>query len=268
LFDHTCLLEHERRTVRFGCIAASPSIVEEEEVPAPAVEGARSPARPSVMDLSVSPWPARADRLVLVDRRAGLYVRAAKPALDLVGGLVLSLATAPVVLGALVVARCLLGRGVLLRQPRVGQGGRVFGMYKIRTMRPDRRLRQLPYDGPERRTLHKRADDPRHTTFGRFLRKWSIDELPQLWNVVLGDMSLVGPRPELASVVDHYELWDHPRHFVRPGVTGLWQVSDLRAAPLHESVHIDLEYLRNVTFASDARILLGTMQALRDGNGS
>jgi lipopolysaccharide/colanic/teichoic acid biosynthesis glycosyltransferase len=249
-------------------MAASPSIPEEEEVPASAVEGARTPARTSVIDLPVSPWLAPSDRLVLVDRPAGLYVRAVKPALDVVGGLVLSLTTAPVVLGALIVARVLLGPGVLLRQPRVGRGGRVFGMYKIRTMRPDRRLRQLPFDGPERRTLHKRSDDPRHTTIGRFLRKWSIDELPQLWNVVLGDMSLVGPRPELASVVDHYDLWDHPRHRVRPGVTGLWQVSDLRAAPLHESVHVDVDYLRNVTLASDARILVGTVRALRNGNGS
>jgi lipopolysaccharide/colanic/teichoic acid biosynthesis glycosyltransferase len=205
---------------------------------------------------------------VVVERRPGVYVRFGKPALDFAGGLALTVLTAPIVLGALAVARVLLGRGVLLRQPRVGRDGRVFAMYKIRTMRPDRRLRQLPYEGPERRTLHKRDDDPRHTTFGRFLRKWSIDELPQLWNVVLGDMSLVGPRPELVSVVDAYELWDHPRHRVRPGVTGLWQVSELRAAPLHESVHIDLDYLRDISLGADARILIGTVRALRDGNGS
>jgi lipopolysaccharide/colanic/teichoic acid biosynthesis glycosyltransferase len=262
------LLEQGRRSSQNGHLAASPSITEEEEVPASAAEDARASARVSVIDLPVASWSARGDHLVLVDRPEGIYVRAVKPTLDVLGGLALSLLTAPVVLTALVVARVLLGPGVLLRQPRVGQHGRVFAMYKIRTMRPDRRLRQQAYEGPERRTLHKRADDPRHTTVGRFLRKWSIDELPQLWNVVLGDMSLVGPRPELVPVVDHYGLWDHPRHRVRPGVTGLWQVSDLRVAPLHESVHVDLEYLRTVSLACDARILVGTVRALRDGHGS
>jgi lipopolysaccharide/colanic/teichoic acid biosynthesis glycosyltransferase len=255
-------------SIGYGSSRRDGSISEEEEVPASAAEDARHSARASVNDLPVAPWSAPGDRLVLVDRSARLYLRAGKPAVDIAGGLLLALVTAPVVLAALVVARLLLGSGVLLRQPRVGRHGRVFAMYKIRTMRPDRRLRQLPFDGPERRTLHKRADDPRHTRFGRFLRKWSIDELPQLWNVVRGDMSLVGPRPELVSVVDQYDLWDHPRHRLRPGVTGLWQVSDLRAAPLHESVHIDLEYLRNVTLAGDARILAGTVRALRNGYGS
>jgi lipopolysaccharide/colanic/teichoic acid biosynthesis glycosyltransferase len=237
-------------------------------VRASAAEEARSSSRAPVIELTGPRWTARADRLAVVEGRSGAYLRWVKPAVDFVGGLALAAATAPIVLAALVAARLLLGRGVLLRQPRVGQGGRVFAMYKIRTMRPDRRMRQLPYDGPDRRTLHKRDDDPRHTTFGRFLRKWSIDELPQLWNVVLGDMSLVGPRPELVSVVDRHDLWDHPRHRLRPGVTGLWQVSDLRAVPLHESVHIDLDYLREVSLAADARILLGTVRALRDGNGS
>jgi lipopolysaccharide/colanic/teichoic acid biosynthesis glycosyltransferase len=237
-------------------------------VRASTVEEARASSRTAALELTPGGWPGRAERLVVVERRPAVYVRLVKPALDFIGGLALTVLTAPIVLGALAVARVLLGPGVLLRQPRVGRDGRVFGMYKIRTMRPDRRLRQQPYDGPDRRTLHKRDDDPRHTTFGRFLRKWSIDELPQLWNVVLGDMSLVGPRPELVSVVDAYGLWDHPRHRVRPGVTGLWQVSELRAAPLHESVHVDLDYLHDISLGADARILIGTVRALRDGNGS
>ncbi len=199
---------------------------------------------------------------------AGWYARRGKTALDRAGGIVLAAVTFPIVATGLLVARVALGPGVLIRQPRVGLGGDVFAMYKIRTMTPDRRLRALPYDGPDRRLLHKRADDPRHTTVGRFMRKWSIDELPQLWNVARGEMSLVGPRPELVSVVDRYGLWDHPRHLVRPGVTGLWQISDLRSRPLHEGVHVDLEYVRQVSLRRDLQILASTARSLRSGSGS
>ncbi|MCC6435246.1 MAG: sugar transferase, partial [Acidimicrobiales bacterium] len=171
--------------------------------------------------------------------RRTAYVRLTKPAVDRAGGAVLTVATAPVVALALLAVRVKLGPGVLLRQPRVGRDGTVFPMYKIRTMRPDRRLNQAPFDGPDRRQSHKRDDDPRHTPLGRLLRKYSIDELPQFWNVLRGDMSLVGPRPELVSVVDRYNLWDHPRHQVKPGLTGPWQVSSLRSVPLHENMHLD-----------------------------
>lgn len=237
-------------------------------MPASAAKVARAHMRPPVLGLPARRGQGNGAPLQLVDERPGRYARSVKPLIDRLGGLALATATAPVVGAALLAARVLLGPNVLLRQSRVGRGGDVFAMYKIRTMHPDRRLGQQPYEGPERRTSHKRADDPRHTTFGRFLRKWSIDELPQLWNVVRGDMSLVGPRPELVSVVDRYRLWDHPRHSVRPGVTGPWQVSDLRARPLHESVHIDVDYVRNLSLTSDARILVGTVRALRAGHGS
>lgn len=199
---------------------------------------------------------------------ASPYVRVAKPGMDRLGGVALTVATAPVLLAALCVVRVLLGPGVLLRQPRVGKDGRVFPMYKVRTMRHDRRLNQLPYEGPERRYSHKRADDPRHTTLGRFLRKWSIDELPQFWNVARGDMSLVGPRPELVSVVDAHDLWDHPRHRVRPGITGPWQISELRKRPLHENMHVDVEYVDDLSLRNDLTVIRDTFAALRTGRGS
>lgn len=200
--------------------------------------------------------------------RRSAYVRLAKPAIDRAGGAVLTVATAPVVLLALGAVRIKLGPGVLLRQPRVGRGGTVFPMYKIRTMRPDRRLNQVPFDGPDRRQSHKREDDPRHTPLGRLLRKYSIDELPQFWNVLRGDMSLVGPRPELVSVVDRYDLWDHPRHQVRPGLTGAWQVSAFRSAPLHENMHLDVDYVRDVSLRTDVALLRATATALTRALGS
>ncbi|MEZ5261369.1 MAG: sugar transferase [Acidimicrobiales bacterium] len=157
---------------------------------------------------------------------------------------------------------------MLLRQPRVGKDGTVFPMYKIRTMKPDRRLNQVPFEGPERRQSHKRDDDPRHTPVGRLLRKYSIDELPQFWNVLRGDMSLVGPRPELVSVVDRYDLWDHPRHRVKPGLTGPWQVSTYRSVPLHENMHLDIDYVREQSLRGDVAVLRATVVALTRALGS
>lgn len=221
-------------------------------------------------DLSRSEAPAvAADRhLRSVAPVAGPYVRVWKPIVDRVGGAALTIASAPVLLVALCAVRVLLGPQVLLRQPRVGKDGRVFSMYKVRTMRQDRRLNQVPYEGPERRESHKRSDDPRHTPLGRVLRKYSIDELPQFWNVLRGDMSLVGPRPELVSVVDRFDLWDHPRHAVRPGITGPWQVSAYRSAPLHENMHVDVDYVRSLSLRTDLEVITATMAALRTARGS
>jgi lipopolysaccharide/colanic/teichoic acid biosynthesis glycosyltransferase len=135
-------------------------------------------------------------------------------------------------------------------------------MYKFRTMAPDRRHEAASYDEPERRKTHKHPDDPRLTPLGRFLRKWSLDELPQLWNVVRGEMSLVGPRPEMLGIVDTYDHWQHARHAVKPGLTGLWQVSARGDGPMHENTHLDLAYVRQVRFGSDCKILFMTIPAL------
>ena len=142
-----------------------------------------------------------------------------------------------------------------------------------------RRL-QVPHDGPgpaapagarspeDRRQNHKSDDDPRHTRVGRFLRKSSLDELPQFWNVVRGDMSLVGPRPELVEIVARYEPWQHQRHVVKPGLTGLWQVSSRGAGMMHLHTDIDLEYIETMGSVTDLKILLRTVPATlrRRGN--
>ncbi len=202
------------------------------------------------------------------DRVAGAYARWGKRALDLViGSLALALAAPLLVIVALAV-RATLGRPVLFLQRRVGQGGREFTCIKFRTMHPDRRQQdQGTAAGLERRVTHKSAADPRLTWLGRLLRMTSVDELPQLVNVLRGEMSLVGPRPELPSVVARYAPWQHRRHDVKPGMTGLWQVTARADTAMHEATEIDLDYLDRVSLKTDLAILARTIPALLTQRG-
>jgi lipopolysaccharide/colanic/teichoic acid biosynthesis glycosyltransferase len=182
-----------------------------------------------------------------------------KPVLDRTLAAVLLLAILPVLVTIAVVLRIRLGRGILFRQERIGLGGRPFTVYKFRTMLPDRR--STTGDGwgaTDRRRSHKQPTDPRHTRVGQFLRRWSLDELPQLFNVLRGEMSLVGPRPELPHIVDRYEPWEHARHAVRPGLTGFWQTTARAAGPMQEYTHLDIEYVKRLSFATDLRVLCAT----------
>ena len=150
----------------------------------------------------------------------------------------------------------------LFRQMRVGSGGRPFRIFKFRTMHPDRRRRPGMFDGSDRRRTHKHPEDPRLTPSGRLLRKLSLDELPQLFNVLRGDMSLVGPRPELPHIVDaYYEPWQHRRHAVKPGITGLWQISERGNGMMHEHVDVDLDYVDQVGLGTDLWIMARTLPA-------
>ena len=160
------------------------------------------------------------------------------------------------------IIRISLGPGILFRQPRIGQFGRSFDVFKFRTMLPDRRQAQIPISFPDRRCTHKAKGDPRHTKVGRFLRRWSLDELPQLFNVVMGQMSLVGPRPELPSVVAGYEPWQHPRHDVKPGMTGLWQVVARGSGPMEQHTHLDIDYAQSVCLGLDLWIVMATARAV------
>jgi lipopolysaccharide/colanic/teichoic acid biosynthesis glycosyltransferase len=191
-----------------------------------------------------------------VGTRYGRYV---KPSMDRVAGVVLAIFALPIVLVITLAIRMKLGKGVIYKQRRVGRDGVTFTMYKFRTMTPDRRRVDRPYAGPDRRTCHKRDDDPRHTPLGRFLRGSSLDELPQLWNVIRGDMSLVGPRPELPHIVDRYEPWQHERHQVKPGITGFWQLSGRAGGLAYEGVELDIDYLRALSLRTDLGVLLRTV---------
>lgn len=227
----------------------------------PAISGMQSDSAAEPLARLARPVKAPAPDLIqLATRhRPGPYERRVKPVVDLAGGIVLTLLSAPLLLFGVLSVWIRLGRPVIYRQERVGQGGRTFFVYKLRTMLPDRRAGMMTYVGPERRLAHKRDDDPRHTRLGRFLRRFKIDELPQFWNVLRAEMSMVGPRPELKSVVDErYETWQHLRHRVKPGVTGPWQIAPHEDGLMYLDTTVDLEYIARLSAREDLRILLAT----------
>lgn len=196
---------------------------------------------------------------VVFPRLDGTYARIGKPVLDRAASAILLFLLSPVIAATAAALRLKLGRGVFLRQARVGRDGRVFMMCKFRTMLPDRRADERPIVFDDRRLQHKTLNDPRHTGIGRFLRRVSLDELPQLINVLQGEMSLVGPRPELEREVERHDLWDHPRHLVRPGISGPWQLSSCRNENIAASAHLDVEYLESISLATDLKILVRTL---------
>jgi lipopolysaccharide/colanic/teichoic acid biosynthesis glycosyltransferase len=155
------------------------------------------------------------------------------------------------------------GHSPFYRQERLGKGGRSFTMWKLRTMVPDadRRLRDhLAADAlaqAEWTAFQKLSRDPRITPLGAFLRKSSLDELPQLWNVLKGDMSLVGPRPMMPEQEALYP--GHAYFVLRPGVTGLWQISERNASTFAQRAEFDAAYERSLSFATDVRVLLATV---------
>ena len=159
---------------------------------------------------------------------------------------------------------------VFYRQERVGKNGRRFWMYKFRSMcaDADRRLAEVRARNEASGPLFKMRDDPRITRVGRFLRRWSLDELPQLLNVLRGEMSLVGPRPPLPSEVEQYEDWQLGRLCAVPGLTGLWQVSGRSEVPFHDMVRLDLHYIRNWSLGLDVEILLRTVPAVLTNRGA
>lgn len=187
------------------------------------------------------------------------YGRLVKPLMDKVVALTLLLLLLPVIVACAVLVLADLGHPVLFRQTRVGQDGTPFTVLKFRTMRSDRRRRRGSHPRVERRRVHKTEDDPRVSRTGRRLRRWSLDELPQLVNVLRGDMSLVGPRPELPEIVATYPPEARARLAVKPGMTGLWQVTKRGEGLMHEHVHLDVLYAQNQSLRLDLSIMLRTV---------
>jgi exopolysaccharide biosynthesis polyprenyl glycosylphosphotransferase len=160
---------------------------------------------------------------------------------------------------------------ILFKQQRVGRWGKLFTMWKFRSMYTDaeeRKKELMARNEMAGGVLFKMKDDPRVTRVGRVIRKTSIDELPQLWNVLKGDMSLVGPRPPVPQEVDEYSLSDRRRLEVIPGITCIWQVSGRSDIPFDQQVELDVQYIQSQSFWTDIKILLKTVPALLFGTGA
>lgn len=154
--------------------------------------------------------------------------------------------------------------GVFYSQTRLGRAQKTFKMYKFRSMcsDADEKLKALLKYNEVEGAMFKMKEDPRITKVGKFIRKYSIDELPQLWNVLIGDMSLVGPRPPLEREIKEYTDYDWQRLMVKPGCTGLWQVSGRNSIGFHEMVELDLKYIRKSGFIYDFGIIFRTVKIM------
>ncbi len=197
--------------------------------------------------------------------------RAIKRAFDLLGATVGLVLLSPLLLATALLVRLSSHGPILYVSRRVGEGGRVFSMLKFRTMRQgaDRHEEDLISQAEDGALVFaKRPDDPRVTPIGRFIRRYSLDELPQLYNVLVGDMSLVGPRPELPSLVDRYEPWQMKRFAVPQGLTGWWQISGRADKAKHLHAEDDLYYIRNYSVLLDVKIIVRTPLAVLRGRGA
>lgn len=202
--------------------------------------------------------------LIPLQRGAGsLMYRAAKRFVDLVLGIALFILTLPILIVAILSIRITSSGKAIYAQQRIGRFGRAFNVYKLRTMRADAEADT----GPVLAT----AEDDRIIPVGRVLRRWRIDEVPQLWNVICGDMSLVGPRPERKEFVDTF-LAENPlyerRLTVRPGLTGLAQIHGRYDSSYDQKLRYDLLYINSASFLTDLRILFATVQTVITGHGA
>ncbi len=162
------------------------------------------------------------------------------------------------------------GPRILFRQKRVGKDGQLFEIFKIRTMVKNAEQMQSQVEKRDLagNLIHKTRDDPRVTRVGRVLRRFSLDELPQLFNVLAGTMSLVGPRPEILYLAEKYEPWQRKRLDVLPGMTGWWQVNGRSDKPMHLHIEDDLYYMQNYSIWLDIFILVRTVWVVLIGKGS
>ena len=201
----------------------------------------------------------------------GVYLRAGKRFVDIVGASLALIVLSPVIALLAIIIRLTTHGPVFYRSKRIGRGGHEFTFYKLRSMVKDAHKRRdhLSHlneckDGP----VFKNARDPRITPNGRFMRSTSLDEVPQFWNVLRGDMSLVGPRPPIPEEVAQYEPWQLRRLDVRPGLTCLWQISGRSRIGFQEWMRLDLEYIRHRSLKLDLKILLRTIPAVLSREGA
>jgi exopolysaccharide biosynthesis polyprenyl glycosylphosphotransferase len=196
--------------------------------------------------------------------------RLAKRAFDVLFSIsVLLLVSLPMLVIALLI-KCESPGPVLFRQKRIGENGKPFEMLKFRSMvdNAEKMKHIIEKVDANGNILHKHKDDPRITRVGRILRRTSLDELPQFINVLMGEMSVVGPRPELPYLVEKYDVWQHIRFTVPPGITGWWQISGRSDAPMHLNTEKDIFYIKNYSFLLDMQIIVRTIWAVLYGKGA
>jgi exopolysaccharide production protein ExoY len=217
----------------------------------------------------------------IVSRNADLQTRSARPVgglvkrtFDIAFSLVAILILLPLLAGCCLVVLATSPGPVLFRHRRIGHGGRSFNCLKFRTMEinSERRLQDYLAASEEARreweVFRKLQNDPRVTPFGAFMRRSSLDELPQLFNVLIGDMSIVGPRPIITDEVEKYQEHFGTYASGRPGLTGLWQVKGRNTTTYDQRVAYDVEYLRNWSLLRDAWIILTTIAEVSTGRGA
>ena len=218
-------------------------------------------------DVASDTHAAPALHVVGEPRRVTAYERLLKRPLDILLSAALVALLMPVFLTISLIVLLHLGRPVFFHQVRVGRDGRRFSMLKFRTMRHDRRISDHDYEGVNRRSLHKCDSDPRHTKLGRFLRSTSLDELPQLGQVLVGDLSLVGPRPEIWAEAEEKGRLGLQREAVRPGITGPWQVFSRDSTDVEGRLRYDDDYVRCVTLRGDLSLLARTVMSIANRTG-
>jgi len=209
----------------------------------------------------------------MLDLRASAiddYQRMIKRAFDIVFGLLALFLSLPLMAIAALAILVEDGAPIFFCQKRVGENGKLFEMLKMRTMirNAEALQEQVEKYDEQGNLIHKTPDDPRVTRVGRILRRWSLDELPQFINVVMGSMSLVGPRPELPTLVEKYQPWQRKRFAVPPGITGWWQVNGRSDKPMHLNTEDDLFYIQNYSVFLDIQILVKTFWVVLLGKGS
>ena len=192
-----------------------------------------------------------------VERLSSFYAKRGKYLFDFVASFFLILIFSPLMILIAILIK-LSSRGpVFFSHKRVGLNSKLFVILKFRS---------LHIDTPSYSEKPDSTEDVRITSIGKWIRKTSLDELPQLFNVIKGEMSLVGPRPEMPFLAENYEPWENQRHLVRPGMTGLWQLSPRRRGSIREGIPVDLEYIEKLSLWNDFKILLRTFKVFWDDN--
>ncbi|NTW01112.1 MAG: exopolysaccharide biosynthesis polyprenyl glycosylphosphotransferase, partial [Oscillochloris sp.] len=229
---------------------------------------------PGVLDLTFARTPVETvGGIPLISLRESALTesqRILKRLFDIGASLILLFMLLPLMLLIGILIRIESKGPIFFLQERIGEQGRRFRMVKFRSMYQDaeRRWQEVAHRDEQGNLVHKSSDDPRVTRVGRKLRRTSLDELPQLINVLLGQMSLVGPRPEMPYIAAEYEPWQWQRFRVPPGITGWWQVNGRSDKPMHLHTEDDLYYIQNYSFWLDLRILLKTVTVVFQGHGA